>query len=50
MEAQKDLVDIVVPLTRHATTNIEVIRQFLGRSIDVAPVGDRVVEVTVGAG
>jgi RNA 3'-terminal phosphate cyclase (ATP) len=38
-----------VPLTRHATTNIEVIRQFLGRSIDVAPVGDRAVEVTVGA-
>jgi RNA 3'-terminal phosphate cyclase (ATP) len=38
-----------VPLTRHATTNIEVIRQFLQRSIDVAPVGDRTMEVTVGA-
>jgi RNA 3'-terminal phosphate cyclase (ATP) len=38
-----------VPLTRHATTNIEVIRQFLGRSIDVTPVRDRAVEVTVGA-
>lgn len=38
-----------VSLTRHATTNIEVIRQFLGVSIEVAPVGDTAVEVVVHA-
>lgn len=38
-----------VPLTRHATTNIEVVRQFLGTSIEVVPVSDTAVEVTVRA-
>jgi RNA 3'-terminal phosphate cyclase (ATP) len=36
-----------VPLTRHASTNIEVIRQFLGTSIDVTRAGDTAVDVTV---
>jgi RNA 3'-terminal phosphate cyclase (ATP) len=36
-----------VALTRHATTNIEVIRQFLGTSIEVVPVGDAAVEISV---
>jgi len=36
-----------VPLTRHASTNIEVIRQFLGSSVDVARAGDDAVDVTV---
>jgi RNA 3'-terminal phosphate cyclase (ATP) len=38
-----------VPLTRHASTNIEVIRQFVGTSIDVSVVSDTAVEVTVRA-
>ena len=38
-----------LPLTRHASTNIDVIRQFLGTSIDVSAVGDTAVEVTVRA-
>lgn len=35
------------PLTRHAHTNAEVIRQFLGTSIEASVVGDTAVEVTV---
>lgn len=38
-----------VPLSRHASTNLEVIGQFLGRSIDVTPVGDTAVDVIVRA-
>lgn len=37
-----------LPLTRHATTNIEVIRQFLGTAVNVARVSDTAVEVTAG--
>jgi RNA 3'-terminal phosphate cyclase (ATP) len=37
------------PLTRHASTNIEVIRQFLGTTIEASAVGDTAVEVTVRA-
>ena len=36
-----------VPLSRHASTNLEVIGQFLGTSIDVTPVGDTAVDVIV---
>jgi len=36
-----------VPLSRHSSTNIEVIRQFLGTSVDVAPSGEGAVDVTV---
>jgi RNA 3'-terminal phosphate cyclase (ATP) len=38
-----------VPLSRHANTNLEVIGQFLGTSIDVTPVGDTAVDVIVRA-
>ena len=38
-----------VPLSRHASTNLDVIRQFLGTAIEVTPVGDGAVEVTVRA-
>ena len=38
-----------VPLSRHARTNADVIRQFLGASIDVTPVGDRTIDVSVRA-
>lgn len=38
-----------VPLSRHATTNLEVIGRFLGTSIDVTPVGDTAVDVSVRA-
>jgi RNA 3'-terminal phosphate cyclase (ATP) len=38
-----------VPLSRHASTNLEVIGQFLGTSIDVTPVGDSAVDVIVRA-
>jgi len=38
-----------LPLTRHAATNIEVIGQFLGTTVDVSRVSDTVVEVTVRA-
>jgi RNA 3'-terminal phosphate cyclase (ATP) len=38
-----------LPLTRHARTNVEVIRQFLGSSVEVARVSDTAVEVTVRA-
>ena len=38
-----------LPLTRHAATNIAVIRQFLGTSIEVGVVSDAAVEVTVRA-
>ena len=38
-----------VPLSRHASTNREVIGQFLGTSIDVTPVGDTAVDVIVRA-
>jgi len=36
-----------VPLSRHASTNLEVIGQFLGTSIDVTPAGDTAVDVIV---
>jgi RNA 3'-terminal phosphate cyclase (ATP) len=36
-----------LPLSRHASTNIDVIRAFLPVSVDVARVGDAAVEVTV---
>jgi RNA 3'-terminal phosphate cyclase (ATP) len=36
-----------VPLSRHASTNLEVIGQFLGTAIDVTPVGDSAVDVIV---
>jgi RNA 3'-terminal phosphate cyclase (ATP) len=36
-----------LPLTRHARTNVEVIRQFLGISVEVARVSETAVEVTV---
>jgi RNA 3'-terminal phosphate cyclase (ATP) len=36
-----------LPLTRHARTNVEVIRQFLGISVQVARVSETAVEVTV---
>ena len=36
-----------VPLSRHASTNLEVIGQFLGTSIEVTPVGDTAVDVIV---
>jgi RNA 3'-terminal phosphate cyclase (ATP) len=38
-----------LPLSRHASTNLGVIRQFLGTSIDVARAGDAATEVTVRA-
>ncbi len=38
-----------VPLSRHASTNLEVIGQFLGMAIDVTPVGDTAVDVIVRA-
>jgi RNA 3'-terminal phosphate cyclase (ATP) len=38
-----------VPLSRHASTNLEVIGQFLGMAIDVTPVGDTAVAVIVRA-
>lgn len=38
-----------LPLSRHASTNIDVIRAFLPVSVDVARVGDAAVEVTVRA-
>jgi len=38
-----------VPLSRHASTNLEVIGQFLGTAIDVTPVGDTAVDVSVRA-
>jgi len=38
-----------VPLSRHASTNLEVIGQFLGTSIDVTPAGDTAVDVSVRA-
>lgn len=38
-----------VPVTRHTTTNVEVIRQFLGTTIEVARVDDTAAEVTVRA-
>jgi len=38
-----------VPLSRHASTNVEVIGQFLGTTIDVTPVGDTAVDVIVRA-
>ena len=38
-----------VPLSRHASTNLEVIGQFLGTSIDVTTVGDTAVDVIVRA-
>lgn len=38
-----------VPLSRHASTNLEVIGQFLGTPIDVTPVGDTAVDVSVRA-
>jgi RNA 3'-terminal phosphate cyclase (ATP) len=36
-----------LPLTPHATTNLEVIRQFLGLAFDVVPVSDTAVEVAL---
>jgi RNA 3'-terminal phosphate cyclase (ATP) len=36
-----------VPLTRHASTNVEVIHQFLGTSIDVTRASDTAVDVTI---
>jgi RNA 3'-terminal phosphate cyclase (ATP) len=38
-----------LPLTRHARTNVDVVHQFLGVSVDVARVSDTAVEVTVRA-
>jgi RNA 3'-terminal phosphate cyclase (ATP) len=38
-----------MPLTRHATTNIAVIGQFLASSVEVSPVADTAVEVAVRA-
>jgi RNA 3'-terminal phosphate cyclase (ATP) len=38
-----------VPFSRHASTNLEVIGQFLGTPIDVTPVGDTAVDVSVRA-
>ena len=37
-----------VPLSRHASTNLEVIGQFLGTAIEVTRVGDSAVDVIVG--
>src|SRR5204863_6078384 len=37
-----------MPLSRHTTTNIEVIREFLEVEIAVTPVSDGVVEIVVG--
>jgi RNA 3'-terminal phosphate cyclase (ATP) len=38
-----------LPLSRHATTNIEVIRKFLDASIEASQIGDRVWKVDVRA-
>jgi RNA 3'-terminal phosphate cyclase (ATP) len=36
-----------LPLSRHSTTNIDIIRTFLGVDFAVAPVSDALVEVAV---
>ena len=38
-----------VPLSRHASTNLEVIGRFLGTSVDVTPISDTAVDVIVRA-
>jgi RNA 3'-terminal phosphate cyclase len=38
-----------LPLSRHATTNIEVICKFLDVSIETSQIGDRVWRVEIGS-